>query len=64
MLVASSEKARDSVPFAEFAQGRRDDTRCWVTAVLLRAVHGWVHCYFAFFYYLQLAGPILFAVGA
>jgi hypothetical protein len=27
MLVASSEKTRDSVPFAETAQGRRDDTQ-------------------------------------
>jgi hypothetical protein len=27
MLVASSEKARDSVPFAGVAQGKRDDTR-------------------------------------
>jgi hypothetical protein len=27
MLVASSEKARDFVPFAESAQGRRDDRR-------------------------------------
>jgi hypothetical protein len=26
MLVASSQKARDCVPFAETAKGRRDDT--------------------------------------